>query len=130
MVEDYLVLLIMELNLQRLRKPYIVVEFVAHSDVWGYCTGDKDSATITISKTNPVTGERCGFIEMMSTLAHEMVHAKQFLRGELIAEPNWQWKGRAAKNYRYKNQPWEREAFRLEHELYRTCFPSSKKFSN
>jgi len=107
-----------------------VVEFVTQAETYGYCVGDKDSATITISKTDPYSGDRCGFSEMMMTLAHEMVHAKQFLRGELKSEPNWFWKGRAARNYKYINQPWEREAFRMERELFWACFPFSAPFQN
>ena len=123
-------LLILELELSRLRKPFIVVKFVSKSDLLGFCVGDKDSAEITISKTDPQDGRKLGFCEMMRTLAHEMVHAKQFLRGELTSESSWIWKGRNANGYSYENQPWEREAYRLENPLYLNCLPVFLAFNN
>ena len=53
----------------------------------------------------------------MQTLAHEMVHAKQYLRGELNGWTN-SWKGRKPRNYKYENAPWEKEAYKLEMKLY------------
>lgn len=54
-------------------------------------------------------------IEIMSTLAHEMVHTKQFLAGELAYETArgkvlTLWCGRDASRIGYKNRPWEVEA--------------------
>ena len=50
----------------------------------------------------------------LSTLAHEMVHVKQFARGELSTDMT-QWKSRRhCGNIDYENQPWEREARRLQ----------------
>jgi hypothetical protein len=59
---------------------------------------------------------------MMQTLAHEMVHAKQYLRGELCGY-SMSWKGKKPRNYKYENAPWEREAYKLEAELYSKCWP-------
>ena len=55
----------------------------------------------------------------MQTLAHEMVHAKQFLRKELDGNL---WKKRNYDNVKYDDQPWEKEANRLEERLYKRCF--------
>lgn len=129
-IEEYIVLLILDLGLSRLRKPHIVVKFVNDSDLLGFCVGDTSSVEITICKTCPITKRKLGFCEMMMTLAHEMVHAKQFLRGELISEGQWSWKGKAANNYRYENMPWEREAYRLEKSLYLNCLPIFLPFNN
>ena len=65
----------------------------------------------------------------MQALAHEMVHARQFLRGQLTAEGGFAWKGRKADGYDYMNQPWEKEAYRLERELFLDCFPFDEKVS-
>jgi hypothetical protein len=88
--------------------------------VQGLCEGDTSYADIQISKHGQ------SFLKQMQALAHEMVHARQFLRGELIGEGVWKWKGRNADNYAYTNQPWEKEAYRLERELFLDCFPFEK----
>ena len=55
---------------------------------------------VEISRT--CEGEPLTFFEQMQTVAHEMVHVKQFIR---------------------KQYPSEREAKKLEFELYAKCFP-------
>lgn len=59
-------------------------------------------------------------------LAHEMIHVKQYAKGELIMTSNQQvmWKGR---NYRYQwgaephRAPWESEAHRMDNRLAKLC---------
>ena len=60
------------------------------------------------------------FDQVLIWLAHEMVHLKQFVRGELFdyATGNVQWKSRTYRRVHYTDQPWEKEAYRLEEELY------------
>lgn len=55
----------------------------------------------------------------LSTLAHEMVHVKQFARGELN-ESLTRWKNKNHENTNYWNQPWEKEARRLQHKMVKT----------
>jgi len=58
--------------------------------------------------------------EWISTLFHELVHAKQYLYGDLQLENSYAyWKGRLLKrkNYDYSNEPWEIEAVKLEDEM-------------
>jgi len=59
---------------------------------------------------------------MLITLAHEMVHAKQYIRGQYRAE--WARNGKVKKlwlgktySVAYLKRPWELEAFRKEGEL-------------
>lgn len=60
--------------------------------------------------------------QMLITLAHEMVHVKQYARNELrqlVRQPMYRWK----KEYLpldtpYFDQPWEKEAYALEEQLY------------
>jgi len=61
-----------------------------------------------------------GFDEILTWLAHEMVHLKQFVRGELCDYETGrvQWKTRSFGRVKYDDQPWEKEAYRLEGELY------------
>jgi hypothetical protein len=60
------------------------------------------------------------FDQILTWLAHEMVHLKQFVRGELFDYETGrvQWKSRSFGLVNYADQPWEKEAYRLEGELY------------
>jgi hypothetical protein len=53
----------------------------------------------------------------LSTLAHEMVHVRQFAKGELNSTMS-QWKSnKYCDNIEYWDQPWEKEARRLQGKL-------------
>ena len=60
------------------------------------------------------------FDQILTWLAHEMVHLKQFVRKELwdYETGRVQWKSREYGKVDYDDQPWEREAYRLEEKLY------------
>ena len=51
---------------------------------YGYCVGDDEFVDIVIAKN--INGEPIPFREMMITLAHELVHAKQFAYGQQSSE--------------------------------------------
>jgi hypothetical protein len=57
--------------------------------------------------------------EMLKSLAHELVHCRQYCRNELN-ETMTMWRGRKvnADEIPYFEQPWEQEAIKLEQELY------------
>ncbi len=59
--------------------------------------------------------------ELGSTLAHEMVHVKQFAKGHFqIVDGKYFWMGkRVTKRVKYLDQPWEREAFSKQEILFR-----------
>ena len=61
-----------------------------------------------------------GFDQILIWLAHEMVHLKQFVRKELwdYETGQVQWKSRTFSRTKYDDQPWEKEAYRLEEKLY------------
>jgi len=120
-VAEYVIRLMNELKIHRFTSRMVTIKFKSELENYaqGLCEGDKDYATIQISKDQ-------SFLKQMQALAHEMVHARQFLRGELTAVGVWKWKGRNADNYAYTNQPWEKEAYRLERELFLDCFPFEK----
>ena len=86
-------------------------------DALGYCLGDKNFIDIEISKTNPMTGKPQSMSQMMMTLAHELVHAKQFSRGDLTPSLV-NYKGKKDKFTPYSRQPWEREAYKKEEMIY------------
>jgi len=69
--------------------------------------------------------------DMLRTLAHEMVHAKQLIRGQLKHKANrgkvdTYWCGRK-NNKKYLEQPWEVEAFCKETLLFRRAVDSLNK---
>ena len=119
------------LKLHRLRTRPIIIKF--KNDIGGslgLCEGDKQYAYLYIAKKCPITGRKFTFLELMRTMTHELVHARQFLRGELRAEGGWTWKGKPANNIEYDKQPWEREAYRLEEEIFNSTFPIHMPFDN
>ena len=117
-VEEYIHALAKELGINRLYSKGIFVKFYTKLDhgAQGLCWGDhKSHAEISIARTS--NGDAFTLEEMMQTLAHEMVHAKQYLRRELCGY-SFCWKGRKPRKYKYENAPWEKEAYRLEEELF------------
>lgn len=120
-VEDYIHALAKELNIHRLYTKLIQVKFSnkLDHDALGLCWGDKDQVIIQISKKHE--GAPIEFADMMRALAHEMVHAKQYLRGELCGYTH-SWKGKKPRKYKYENSPWEIEAYGLENCLYDICW--------
>ena len=93
----------------------------------GYCTCmDTYDFEIEIHKD-------LSFEHMMITLAHEMIHLKQYATKELKSKfvrgkPVDTWKGVKYRNLKYREQPWEKEAMMLEESLYQQfmfyCFIS------
>ena len=61
--------------------------------------------------------------QLLTWLGHEFVHLKQFVRSELFDYElgRTQWKARVynVEKTSYDDQPWEREAYRLEDTLYK-----------
>ena len=67
-------------------------------------------------------------VKMIQTLAHEMVHVKQWARGEMQdiydnddgspKKTRWKSKFINIKNVPYEEWPWEKEALRIEKRLY------------
>ena len=58
--------------------------------------------------------------ELISTLCHEMVHVKQYAKGELRwcnKTSNRMWKKKVYNDIAYDDQPWEKEAYKLEPKM-------------
>lgn len=81
------------------------------------CWGDKDGAEIEIARQS--FDVKFTLDEMMLNLAHELVHAKQFIKGELHPNLN-KWKRLDYTNVPYSRTPWEKEAYLLEDKLFET----------
>jgi hypothetical protein len=122
-VKEYLDNLSKELGINRMWSKVIFVRFKTKldNDSQGLCWGDykEGYAEIKIARTSE--GNDIPYDMMMQTLAHEMVHAKQYLRKELNGWTN-SWMNRKPRNYKYENAPWEKEAYGREEELYKKCW--------
>lgn len=127
LIDLYIYNLCKELGINRLRSNVIEITFQTYvDDVLGYAWGSKTDryAEIKLARKEAKCEQRIPFNEMMQTLAHEMVHVKQYLRGELDSSGNkYKWKGRNADGWQYDNQPWEKEAYGREKALYEKCWP-------
>mgnify|MGYP000160601495 CR=1 FL=1 len=101
------------------RKVNIDVNIVTRCDNQHYalCLGDKNCAEIELARGSCDT--KFSLDEMMLNLAHELVHAKQFIKGELHPNLN-RWKSLDYSNTAYSRQPWEKEAYLLEDKLLET----------
>ena len=69
-----------------------------------------------------------GIYELISTICHEMVHVKQYAKKELRwcnRKNNNMWKTSIKNDVAYEEQPWEKEAYKLEQKLaikfFTTC---------
>ena len=123
-IEKYVENLCKELGINRMWSKAIFINFKTTLDnqAEGLCWGDPSEGYVDISIARTSIGKKMTMKSMMQTLAHEMVHAKQYLRGELCGY-SMSWKGKKPRNYKYENAPWEREAYKLEAELYSKCWP-------
>ena len=115
-VSQYLYNLQRYLKINRLNGKTIYLTFKrsVDGDAMGYCSGDDKSVQIEIAKIG------WEFEDIMIALAHEMVHAKQFFRKELV--DGYMYKGRNYWECVYEHQPWEKSAYALEKKLYNVCF--------
>ena len=106
LVEDYILNLVKELGIDQRRKWSLTVSFKSRveDDCMGVCIDDCDK-DFDIELARIVSTGRVNFYEQMQTLAHEMVHVKQFFEGVY---------------------PSEREAKTLEYGLFAKCFPWSE----
>lgn len=93
----------------------------ASLNVDGYCHGDDDHVNVSIARV--VEGREVSLEEMKLTIAHEMVHAKQYASARLAQFElgNYLYENTVYKNIAYEDQPWEKEAYKLESIIYEAC---------
>lgn len=103
----------------------VFVSTVCDDQCAGLCSGDKHGAEIEIARTSH--GERYSYSEMIQTLCHELVHAKQFLKGELHGVNMNRWYKQDFSEVSYRKLPWEMEAYGSEKWLYKTFFKDELK---
>jgi len=105
-------------------------------DAGGYCHGDEEQVEIELA--THVQDYEIPYQRLMINLAHEMVHAKQLISGELrdkgvVGVTNTPekiglsmkqiWKDEEYIDCPYWDQPWEKEAYSLEKDVFKACFP-------
>lgn len=79
-------------------------------ETYAYCYGNRKHIEIEL--------KRMSHDFMMLNLAHELVHAKQYLTGQL--SPTLQkWKSEDYSHVAYSRTPWEREAYRKEDWIWK-----------
>lgn len=86
-------------------------------DNYALCWGDKNEVEIELARTSGK--KKFTHDEMMLNLAHEIVHAKQFIKGELHPTLH-KWK-KFKKDYAktpYFKTPWEKEAYLMEDKIF------------
>ena len=115
-VDVYVQNLLKHLKLHRRRSSELSIKFSTKlpQDVHGLASGGHRWGEIEIART--CQGEKLQFLEQMLSLAHEMIHIKQYMKGELSTK-------HIPEKIPYKLQPWELEAHKMEHELFAKCFP-------
>lgn len=123
-VEQYIENLCIELKINRLWSKVVLVEFKTKLDeeAYGLCWGDYNDGYCHVEIARTCCGEDIPYEDIMLTLAHEFVHVKQYMRKQLSGYKHT-WNGKKAYNYQYDNEPWEREAYGKQEELYEECWP-------
>lgn len=88
-------------------------------DAYGYCLNTDNRKTFELEIRKGLS-----IYDLISTICHEMVHVKQYFRKELSdAGLRKKWKSKTvSEKVEYEDQPWEKEAFKLEEELALECF--------
>lgn len=94
----------------------IDISMVTHCDGGhlGLCWGDRKNVEIELARKHGKW--QLSADEIAVNLAHELVHAKQFIKGEL--HPSLEtWCKEDHSKTPYRRTPWEKEAYSLEEKL-------------
>ena len=95
---------------------------LTNCDAYGYCCMTDNHKTFELEIRKSLS-----LYDLVSTICHEMVHVKQYYRKELAE--NRQWKTRKiAETVDYFDEPWEKEAFRMEEKLAVEAFKKVQVF--
>lgn len=108
-----------QLGLEEFDQVIVRVKVTSKIDVYGYCHIDEydDDDNVAELIMEVQTGQTRK--EIIHTLAHEMVHVKQYVKGELNdALDVWRGKDIDSDNMDYDDHPWEIEAEKIGDEMY------------
>lgn len=115
-IENFVYDTLSELLPRLRRNVFIDIDIVTKCDdnISAFCCGDKEEVQIELARE--CEGIKFSLDEMVKHLAHELVHAKQFIKGEL--HPSLRhWNNKDYSKVSYCKTPWEREAYLLEKKL-------------
>lgn len=100
----------------------IHLKMVTKQSDLGFCHGDRNEVYIDLCRNHENYEGIFTLDDIAKTLAHELVHAKQYLRGEIKPTDNiWHKTGEVYDDTSYRQLPWEHEAYMMEdflHTLY------------
>lgn len=92
----------------------------------GFCDGDTEEVNVDIAlgeylltSTNSYEYQPYSEAEIFRFLAHELVHAKQCILGDMCSY-NSTWKNVSMREF--SDQPWEQEAYEAERMLFEKFF--------
>ena len=91
----------------------ITVNLTTPKGAMGYCCETDDNRTFEIEADKSQS-----LRNLLETVAHEMVHVKQYARRELTGDSTWQGKTYNPKTTDYWDEPWEIEAHGRETGLF------------
>tara|TARA_R110000822_G_scaffold175029_1_gene314624 strand:- start:3086 stop:3562 length:477 start_codon:yes stop_codon:yes gene_type:complete len=107
----------------------INLKMINNLKVLGWSDGDRNEVNIELCRKDS-NSDKIPVTELAKTLAHELVHAKQFLRGEINGKNDYYTRGKSkCINYSktsYREQPWEHEAFMMEDFLHKLYWESNR----
>lgn len=105
----------------RLRTLDIEVNIKKLDEAMGYCMEGETNRVFNLEIKKGMS-----LYDLVSTVCHEMVHVKQYAKGELRyrhKDGAQQWKAKIISDkVEYMDLPWEKEAFKLERGLALECF--------
>lgn len=113
----------MDKLMPKIKRIYIDVHLKNIPDADGYCENTAIDPSDYVGASPRMfavqVDKNLHFMEMVSTIIHEMVHVKQYVFRELNDNHNSiKWKSKQCSyNMNYDDQPWEKEAFRLQDRL-------------
>lgn len=90
------------------------------SGAYGYCLECETNRVFEIEVDKNLRA-----YDLVSTLCHELTHLKQYARSEMVHQDDGRirWKKKVYPlNVSYEDSPWEKEAFKVEHDLAVKCF--------
>ena len=116
-------------NLKRnveLELSIVTDQYAEGTYTYATCSGSKQQIDITLNRVDE-NSKKFTHDQMMLNLAHELVHAKQFIKGELSPKLH-SWKKKNHSKTPYSRQPWEREAYKLEEQIFNMFWLGREKF--
>jgi hypothetical protein len=110
----------------RMKNLEIVVRLkdLTKSGAYGYCMADPNGDAERLDRPRTFELEihnKMGLRKILETVCHEMVHVKQYARGELyqgVRVNKYRWQGKWVGDMDYWDEPWEIEAHGREAGLF------------